>query len=87
MISTAALGVALGEGSTCLVAAHATVDTASTNATAQATATEAGSGYVTQEDDDEFPLGLLGLLGLAGLLGLKRKDDDRVNRASTTDRR
>ncbi len=30
---------------------------------------------VQQEEDDEFPLGLLGLLGLAGLLGLKRRDD------------
>jgi hypothetical protein len=28
-----------------------------------------------QEDDDDFPWGLLGLLGLAGLLGLKRRDD------------
>jgi MYXO-CTERM domain-containing protein len=29
-----------------------------------------------QEEDDDFPWGLLGLLGLAGLLGLKRKDND-----------
>ena len=29
-----------------------------------------------EEDDDDFPWGLLGLLGLAGLLGLKRKDND-----------
>lgn len=28
-------------------------------------------------DDDEFPWGLLGLAGLAGLLGLKRRDDAR----------
>lgn len=74
-------------GRSLAVAGAMLLGAASTNATAQATATEAGSGYVTQEDDDEFPLGLLGLLGLAGLLGLKRKDDDRVNRASTTDRR
>ena len=31
---------------------------------------------VEQEDDDEFPWGLLGLLGLAGLLGLKKRDSD-----------
>ena len=29
-----------------------------------------------QDDDDEFPLGLLGLLGLAGLLGLKKRERD-----------
>lgn len=29
-----------------------------------------------EDDDDDFPWGLLGLLGLAGLLGLKRKDND-----------
>lgn len=28
------------------------------------------------EDDQDFPWGLLGLLGLAGLLGMKRRDDD-----------
>ena len=34
-----------------------------------------------QDDDDDFPWGLLGLLGLAGLLGLKRRDrDDDVRR-------
>ncbi len=39
---------------------------------------------VQQEEDDEFPLGLLGLLGLAGLLGLKRRDDrDRVVHTDT----
>jgi MYXO-CTERM domain-containing protein len=32
-----------------------------------------------QEDDDDFPWGLLGLIGLAGLLGRKRDDrNDRV---------
>jgi len=32
---------------------------------------------VTREDDDsDFPWGLLGLLGLAGLLGHKRRDAD-----------
>lgn len=28
------------------------------------------------DDDNDFPWGLLGLLGLAGLLGRKRRDDD-----------
>jgi MYXO-CTERM domain-containing protein len=32
---------------------------------------------VRQEEDRDFPWGLLGLLGLAGLLGRKRRDDDR----------
>ena len=74
-------------GRSLAIAGAILLGTAGTSAAAaQTTASEAGSGYVTQEDD-EFPLGLLGLLGLAGLLGLKRKDDDRVNRASTADRR
>ena len=34
---------------------------------------------VEQEDDDDFPWGLLGLLGLAGLLGLKKRDDRDVH--------
>lgn len=29
-----------------------------------------------EEDDDDFPWGLLGLLGLAGLLGRKRQERD-----------
>ena len=35
-----------------------------------------------EEDDEDFPWGLLGLLGLAGLLGLKRDDrrDDTIRR-------
>lgn len=32
-----------------------------------------------EEDDDDFPWGLLGLLGLAGLLGMKRRDRDDVH--------
>jgi MYXO-CTERM domain-containing protein len=32
-----------------------------------------------QEEDNDFPWGLLGLLGLAGLLGLKRRDDRDVH--------
>lgn len=31
---------------------------------------------VQQEEDDDFPWGLLGLLGLAGLLGLKKRERD-----------
>lgn len=34
---------------------------------------------VQQEEDDEFPLGLLGLLGLAGLLGLRKRDAGAVH--------
>ena len=35
------------------------------------------TNMVDEEDDDQdFPWGLLGLLGLAGLLGVKRRDDD-----------
>lgn len=36
-----------------------------------------------QEDDDDFPWGLLGLLGLAGLLGLKRRDRDEYRPTTT----
>ena len=43
---------------------------------AQDTTTDASmSAAPVQDDDDDFPWGLLGLLGLAGLLGLKRRDD------------
>jgi hypothetical protein len=34
---------------------------------------------VEEEDDDDFPWGLLGLLGLAGLMGLKKRDDRDVH--------
>ena len=37
-----------------------------------------------ENNDDEFPWGLLGLLGLAGLLGLKRRDRDDVHRTTGT---
>ena len=33
-------------------------------------------GTPVEEDDDDFPWGLLGLLGLAGLLGRKHKERD-----------
>ena len=41
-----------------------------------------------QEEDNDFPWGLLGLAGLAGLLGLKRRDDrdDRRGTTGTTNR-
>jgi hypothetical protein len=41
--------------------------------------------YATQqeEDDDDFPWGLLGLLGLAGLMGMKRKDDRNDDRGTS----
>jgi hypothetical protein len=32
-----------------------------------------------EENDNDFPWGLLGLLGLAGLLGLKKKDDKDIH--------
>jgi MYXO-CTERM domain-containing protein len=40
-------------------------------------ATMTNTQPVDQDDDDDFPWGLLGLLGLAGLLGLKRRDEAR----------
>ncbi len=36
-----------------------------------------------EEDDRDFPWGLLGLLGLAGLLGRKRDRDDDNRRTGT----
>ncbi|HEX8062044.1 MAG TPA: WGxxGxxG family protein [Allosphingosinicella sp.] len=50
-------------------AALAQNDTAGTADTSYATP-------VQQEDDDDFPWGLLGLLGLAGLLGLRKRERD-----------
>lgn len=45
---------------------------------AQDTADTANTQYDTraQEEDNDFPWGLLGLLGLAGLLGRKRQERD-----------
>ena len=43
-----------------------------------------------QEDDHDFPWGLLGLVGLAGLLGRKRRNDDYLHPdrgSATTDNR
>lgn len=46
------------------------------------TGTMATTAPATVEDDDnDFPWGLLGLIGLAGLLGRKR--DDRVHTDNT----
>lgn len=69
-------------GRSLAIAGAMLLGTASTSATAQTTATEAGSGYVTHEEDDGFPWGLLGLLGLAGLLGRKREDRRSVRAES-----
>ena len=38
-----------------------------------------GNTTEPQDEDNDFPWGLLGLLGLAGLLGMKRKDDGDVH--------
>jgi MYXO-CTERM domain-containing protein len=40
-----------------------------------------------QEEDNDFPWGLLGLLGLAGLLGRKKRDHGDINVDNRTDRR
>ncbi len=37
-----------------------------------------------ENEDRDFPWGLLGLLGLAGLLGRTRRDDVQVNRPTDT---
>lgn len=64
------------------IAGLATALIAVAPAAAQTTADPAA--YPVEQEEDEFPLGLLGLLGLAGLLGLKRRDDrDRVGTADT----
>ena len=49
---------------------------------ASSTADPYGTSTPVQDDDDDFPWGLLGLLGLAGLLGRKRDRDD-VRRTGT----
>ena len=49
---------------------------AQTNDTTVGTTDTTYAQPVQQEDDDEFPWGLLGLLGLAGLLGLRKKERD-----------
>jgi MYXO-CTERM domain-containing protein len=49
---------------------------------AQTTATD-----TTQNDDTDFPWGLLGLLGLGGLAGLTRRDPPRRVETVDTSRR
>lgn len=39
-----------------------------------------------QDDDNDFPWGLLGLLGLAGLLGRKKNDHVHVDRTDNVRR-
>jgi hypothetical protein len=57
-------------------------------ASAQTAADPATTTVAPQDDDDDFPWGLLGLLGLAGLLGRKRRDDDvHVDRSANTNRK
>lgn len=60
-------------------------------AIAQDAGTTAGDPYATtapQEEDNDFPWGLLGLLGLAGLLGRKRDNDNvRTGTGSGTNNR
>jgi MYXO-CTERM domain-containing protein len=46
------------------------------NDTTAGTTDTAYAQPVQQEEDDDFPWGLLGLLGLAGLLGLKKREPD-----------
>ena len=41
---------------------------------------------MSDDDDEDFPWGLLGLLGLAGLLGRKRDNDVRPNRTDNVNR-
>lgn len=60
---------------------------AATPAAAQNTGDPAATTYpVEQEDDDDFPWGLLGLAGLAGLLGRKRDRDDHHRTTGTNNR-
>lgn len=46
-----------------------------TPAIAQDTTDTAATAPAHEDDDNDFPWGLLGLAGLAGLLGRKRRDD------------
>ncbi|HYW17502.1 MAG TPA: WGxxGxxG family protein [Allosphingosinicella sp.] len=49
---------------------------AQTNDSTVGTTDTTYSQPMQQEEEDDFPWGLLGLLGLAGLLGLKKKERD-----------
>ena len=73
-----------------LLAAAAIAVAVPSAATAQDTVNSVDSVAVPVERDDDdrdFPWGLLGLLGLAGLLGRKRDKDVRVHRDDATNRR
>ena len=48
--------------------------------------TEVNRADDDDDDDGTGKWGLLGLLGLLGLAGLKKRDDDRVVRTTTTPR-
>ena len=61
----AAFGLALTGGAALAQDGNDTVVDPNTNTT-----------YAVEQDDDDFPWGLLGLAGLAGLLGLKRREPD-----------
>jgi len=60
------------------IVAALTLSPAAALAQNDTTGTTADTAYAApvQEDDDDFPWGLLGLLGLAGLLGLKKRERD-----------
>lgn len=62
---------------TLIAATVLAIATPATSALAQATTTDpmATTAVPVEEDDNEFPWGLLGLIGLAGLLGRKRDND------------
>jgi MYXO-CTERM domain-containing protein len=69
-----------------VLVAGLTITTIAAPVTAQGTATDTGTTSVDdidpqvttvrEEEDHDFPWGLLGLLGLAGLLGRKRNERD-----------
>ena len=73
-----------------LMIAAAAASLIATPALAQTTADPALDPAMTavpvEEDDNDFPWGLLGLLGLAGLLG-RNKRDTHVHHDTTTTRR
>ncbi|WP_133365671.1 WGxxGxxG family protein [Qipengyuania sediminis] len=57
-----------------------------TTTTADPAMDPAMTAVPVEEDDNDFPWGLLGLLGLAGLLG-RNKRDTHVHHDTTTTRR
>ena len=71
-----------------LVAAVLAVATPAISRAAVNSTDTVSSVPMTNDDDDDqdFPWGLLGLLGLAGLLGRKRDNDVRVNRTDNQNR-